>query len=220
MVYLLLARFFMKIFFVHTPVGQQASPMEMELKRAIQNAQQFDVSVSLSLILGSRQFDFDDLTVDIGDGMAAAEERAGGRVARAGTVEEGWEVLVATMAKMEKRVQAAEAHARAAETAAVRAMHEAVKAQRVAESAVADARTAADAAVEGAKRAAKAEIAAERRAAAWLGRVAAADAAVSVVVEKTEVHVRRRVPTEARVALPLKNSGEASELQIKDDEQR
>ena len=218
MVHVLLTSFFMKIFFVQAPVGQQASPMEIELKRAIQNAQQFGVSVSLSLILGSRQFDFDDLTVDIGDGMAAAEERAGGRVARAGTVEEGWEVVVATVAKMEKRVQAAEAHARAAETAAVRAMHEAVKAQRVAESAVADARTAADAAVEGAKRAAKAEIAAERRAATWLGRLAAADAAVSVVVEKTEVHVRRRVPTEARVALPLKNSGEASELQIKDDE--
>ncbi len=183
---MLLASFIMKILFVQAPAAQEASPMEVELKRAIHKAQQLGVGVSLSLILGGRQFDFDDLAVDIGDGMAAAEERAEGRAARAARVEEGWEAVVATVARMEARVEAAEADARAAEAAAVRAMDAAVEAKAVAEAALADARMAADAAV-----------AAEARAAAWLGRVAAADAAVSAAAGRTEVEVRLR---EARVA--------------------
>ena len=109
----------MKILFVQAPAAHEASPMEVELKRAIHNAQQLGVGVSLSLILGGRQFDFDDLAVDIGGGMAAAEERVEGRVARAARVEEGWEAVVATVARLEARVEAAEADARAAEAAAV-----------------------------------------------------------------------------------------------------
>lgn len=190
----------MKILFVQAPAAHEASPMEVELKRAIHNAQQLGVGVSLSLILGGRQFDFDDLAVDIGGGMAAAEERVEGRVARAARVEEGWEAVVATVARLEARVEAAEADARAAEAAAVRAMDAAVEAKAVAEAALADARMAADAAVEGARMRSDAAVAAEARAAAWLGRVAAADAAVSAAAGRTEVEVRLRVAAEARVA--------------------
>ena len=58
--------------------------MEVELKRAIHKAQQLGVGVSLSLILGGRQFDFDDLAVDIGGGGGGKGGRKGGKGGKGG----------------------------------------------------------------------------------------------------------------------------------------